>query len=115
MSNEIPADTSTGEASRSLLSRNSKIKGELEFPGLVEVLGHIDGQVKADSVLVGEHGEIEGSIAAKTIVVKGQVKGDIIGETVTLHTGSRVKGEVTYQQLVVEAGAMVDGRIHKSS
>lgn len=114
MMSNAPTNASSAEASRSLLSRNSRIKGELEFPGLIEVLGHIDGQLKAESVIVGEHGEIEGSIAAKTIVIKGSVKGDIVGASVTLHTGSRVAGEITYQQLVVEAGALVDGRIHKA-
>lgn len=114
MPNSTSSDSTSGEASRSLLSRNSKITGDLEFPGLVEVLGRIDGQVSAESVLIGQHGEVEGSIKAKTVVIKGQVKGDIVGGSVTLHTGSRFKGEITYQQLIVEAGALVDGRIHKA-
>lgn len=113
MSTDTPSETSS-ENSRSLLSQNSKITGDLEFPGKVEVLGRIDGQVKADSVLIGELGEIEGSIKAKTIVIKGRVKGDITGDSVTLHTGSRVKGEITYNQLIVEAGAKVDGQIHRA-
>lgn len=113
MSTDSPSDT-TNANSRSLLSRNSKITGDLEFPGQVEVLGRIDGKVKADSALIGEHGEVEGSIKAKTVVIKGTVNGDISGDSVTLHTGSRVKGEITYTQLIVEAGAKVDGQIHRA-
>jgi len=104
----------TGQGGRSLLSADSKITGDLEFPGLVEVLGRIDGQVSADSVLIGEQGEVEGSITAKSIAIKGKVKGEIVGGFVTLHTGAKMSGEITYQQLVVESGAQVNGRIHKA-
>lgn len=117
MSNATPSDEQTsvtGQGGRSLLSADSKITGDLEFPGLVEVLGRVDGQVSADSVLIGEQGEVEGSITAKTIAIKGKVKGEITGGSVTLHTGAQVSGEITYQQLVVEAGAQVDGGIHKA-
>ena len=117
MSNPTPSDDQASETSqggRSLLSRHSKITGDLEFPGLVEVLGRIDGQVSADSVLIGEQGEVEGSITAKTVAIKGKVKGEITGESITLHTGAQVSGEITYQQLVVETGAQVDAGIHKA-
>ncbi|MFT4959062.1 MAG: cytoskeletal protein CcmA (bactofilin family) [Paracoccaceae bacterium] len=113
MSTDTPSE-SPSDNSRSLLSRNSKITGDLEFPGQVEVLGRIDGQIKADSALIGEKGEVEGSIKAQTIVIKGRVNGDIIGKSVTLHTGSQVNGEITYHELVVEAGARVDGGIHRA-
>lgn len=113
MSTDTPIDAPSNN-SPSLLSRNSKITGDLEFPGKVEVLGRVDGQIKADSALIGEHGEVEGSIKAKTVVIKGQVNGDISGKSVTLHTGSRVSGEITYNELVVEAGAQVDGTIHRA-
>jgi cytoskeletal protein CcmA (bactofilin family) len=113
----MPTDSTddvSSNSSRSLLSQGSKITGDLEFPGQVEVLGRVDGQIKADSALIGERGEVEGSINAKTIIIKGRVNGDITGTSVTLHTGSRVKGEITYNELVVEAGAQVDGGIHRA-
>ncbi|UWQ90406.1 polymer-forming cytoskeletal protein [Rhodobacteraceae bacterium M382] len=117
MSNPTPSDAQSSKASqgaRSLLSAGSKITGDLAFPGLVEVLGRIDGQLSADSVVIGEQGEVEGSIKAKTIAIKGKVNGEITGGSVTLHTGAHVSGEITYQQLVVETGAAVDGGIHKA-
>ena len=117
MLNPKPNDdqtSKTGQGGRSLLSAGSKITGDLEFPGLIEVLGRIDGQVSAESVVIGEQGEVEGSVTAKTIAIKGKVKGEITGVSVTLHTGSQMTGEITYQQLVVEAGAQVDGGIHKA-
>jgi len=117
MSNPTPSNDQTsksGQGARSLLSAGCKVTGDLEFPGLVEVLGRIDGQLSADSVLIGEQGEVEGSITAKTIAIRGRVKGEITGGSVTLHTGAQLSGEITYQQLVVEAGAQVDGGIHKA-
>lgn len=117
MSNPIPSDEQTsgaGQGGRSHICVGSKITGDLEFPGLVEVFGRIDGQLTADVVVVGEQGEVEGSITARTIATKGKVKGEIAGGSVTLHCGSQMNGEITYQQLVVEAGAQVDGRIHRA-
>ena len=117
MSNPTPDDdrlNKTGQGGRSLLSAGSKITGELEFPGVVEVLGRIDGQVSADSVVIGEQGDVDGSITASSIAIKGKVRGEISGGSVTLYTGSEVSGEITYKQLVVESGAQVDGAVHKA-
>ena len=79
----------------------------------MEVLGRIDGQVSADSVLIGEQGEIEGRITTNTIARKGKVKGEITGGSAALHTGAQATGEITYQRLIVELGAQVDVGIQK--
>ncbi|MBI6628483.1 bactofilin family protein [Pontibaca salina] len=96
---------------RSVLSRHSKITGDLEFPGRVEILGRIDGKVIADTVVIGEPGEIDGGISAKSIAIKGRVNGEISGDSVTLHTGAKVNGTVSYQHLVIETGAEVEAQI----
>lgn len=104
-------DERNASGGRSVLSPRSKITGDLEFPGLVEILGRIDGKVIADSVVIGEQGEIDGGISAKSIAIKGHVKGEIAGDSVTLHSGAKVDGTVSYQLLVIETGAVVEAQI----
>ncbi len=109
---QSPGDPGQNAAhGRSVLSPHSKITGDLEFPGLVEILGRIDGRVIADSVTIGEQGEIDGGISAKSIAINGRVKGEIAGDSVTLHSGARVSGTVIYRQLVIETGAQVEAQI----
>lgn len=98
---------------RSALCRGSRITGDLEFPGLVEVLGQIRGTIVAESIMVGESGETEGALTARSIAVRGRVKGDLAGDSVTLHTGARVSGTISYRTLVIESGAEVEARVKR--
>lgn len=91
-------------------SAGSKITGELQVPGLVELLGHVDGKISADAVMIEEVGSMEGELYATKIAIKGQFEGRIFGGTVILHSSARISGEIRYETLSIENGAQVNSR-----
>jgi cytoskeletal protein CcmA (bactofilin family) len=105
MSTTPPAGA--GNGARSHLSVGSNITGELQFPGLVEVAGQLQGQIAAASIVVEETAVIEGDLSAKSIQIKGRVKGRINGGEVRLMSSARVSGDIAYDTLSIDSGAEV--------
>ena len=93
---------------RSHFAKGSKLTGDLRVPGLVEVLGHVDGRVYADAVLIEESGSVAGELHAADISIKGKLEGSASGGAVNLHGTARVSGEIVYETISIESGAEVN-------
>lgn len=100
---------STGTAGgRSHFAAGSKLSGDLRVPGLVELLGHVDGRVYADAILIAESGSVSGELHAADIAIRGKLDGNVFGGVVKLHGSARVSGEISYETLSIENGAEVN-------
>ena len=97
---------------RSYLEAGSRITGELQFPGTVELPGYVKGRVKASSIVIEETGEVEGELEAASIAIKGRFNGKLRGGTVKLHASARVTGEITCETLSIDSGAELEGQVH---
>ena len=65
------------------LGKGTKITGKLVFEGAGRIEGQVDGEISAQDVLtVGEGALVNAKIAGTTVVIEGQVTGDVT--TVTL-------------------------------
>lgn len=98
---------------RSHLGVGSRIKGELEFAGAVELPGHVNGRVTADEIVVEETGDIEGDLHAPAITIKGRFTGQIDGGTVEVHATARLSGDIAYDVLRIDSGAEVEGQCRR--
>ena len=103
----------TSVGGRSVIAAGSKIVGDLEFPGLVEILGTVHGNLAAGSVVVAEGALIEGSLVAANVTIRGRVAGRVICDTLTCHATADLTGEVDYLQLSIESGAHVAFRARR--
>ncbi len=93
------------------LNQASKISGKLYFEGPAEIDGQIEGEIVAKvSILIGESAVVIAPIMATSIIVAGNVKGDIIGtQRIELLPSAKVLGKLTAPNLVVHKGAMFEG------
>lgn len=100
-----------------LIGKGASVQGDLEFSGGLHVDGRINGNVRAahgaaSSLSVSEHGVIEGSVEATSVVVNGRVNGDIFGsERVMLGAKARVLGNVHYSVIEMALGAEITGKL----
>ena len=110
-----PMSMSPGKLSESILAAGLTIEGKIEGNGNIRVAGRfkgnvnvkgeltiepgasIDGEVKADSVLVG--GEVRGHIVCKSRVEfkeSGTLIGDLKAGSLTVAAGSKMRGKVEF-------------------
>ncbi len=100
----------TGELN-ALLGKGSEFDGKLAFEGTVRIDGSFTGEITtSDTLIVGEGANVQAEISCGTIVVHGQVGGNIHAtRAVELHTPARVKGDVTTPSLMIEKGVVFEG------
>ena len=91
-----------------------KIIGSVTAEGLVEVNGHIEGDLHCTSLVISPKASISGGVEADRVVVNGRVEGPIRGGEVLLKSRAHVVGDIQHQTLAVEKGAYFDGRSVRS-
>jgi len=97
-------------ALETIVGSGTTVSGQVSAQGAIRVDGTIEGDVRADRVIVGETGKIRGNIRARGTVVGGSVEGDIdASESVELTAKSRTSGEIRTPKLTVAEGAFFDG------
>lgn len=93
-----------------VIGAESSFQGTLRSQGSVRIDGKIEGGVSAEGVILGERGEIQGDISARTVVVGGKVTGNIHAtESLELLNKSQVFGDLHAPQLLIAEGAIFEG------
>ena len=90
------------------------IKGEISADEDLIIDGHIEGTITHHNkrLTVGENGRVKADIHASSVIVLGQLVGDIHSEgLVSLAKGAEVKGNIHCARLFVEDGARFKGII----
>lgn len=98
---------------RSHLAGGSRVSGEFEFPGIVELHGQLRGKVSAATIVLDQGGSAEGELLAESVAVKGAFDGRIVGGAVRLHSSARISGEIVYETLSIDAGAEVNAQFSR--
>ncbi len=95
----------------SIIGQSARVRGRVVGTTDVEVLGFVDGEVAVTgSVTVGVHGMVSAGVQARRIVVRGSVRGDLVGvEAVVVEEGARVVGDVRAPSVSIASGALVRG------
>ena len=106
---------------RTLIDAKTRIDGHVTFAGGLHLDGTINGNVSAAEgasafLSVSETGCVEGTVTVPTIVLNGQVKGDIhASEHVKLGPRARVLGNVSYVHIETAVGAQINGKLIHST
>ena len=82
--------------------------------GTVRLNTTFRGEIVGDgAVIVGEQGEVEASIQATSITIRGKVKGAVrAGERLEIQEHGVLLGDIDTPVLIVEPGGYFDGHCH---
>ena len=97
----------------SLISNDLTVAGDLDGKGEVQIDGTVNGNIRCNTLLVGESATIKGEIIAETVRVHGAVNGQIKARTVSLARTARVVGNILYENLSIEQGAFLEGHFKR--
>ncbi len=104
------------QASDLLLGEGAEFEGKLTFRGTVRIDARFKGSIVTDDVLVvGEHARIDADINCGTVIVHGEVNGNIQAKTaVELLRTARVRGDVETPSVRLDKGAYLNGDVRMS-
>jgi cytoskeletal protein CcmA (bactofilin family) len=100
-----------------LIGVDTRVEGNVIFSGGLRVDGTVLGAVtepndSPSTLILSEHGRIEGAITASKIVINGTVIGPVkAGQFIELQTKARITGDVNYNSLEMHTGAVIEGKL----
>ena len=94
-----------------LLGEGAEFEGKLTFAGTVRIDAKFKGSIVTNDVLVvGEHAKIDADITCGTVIVYGEVNGNIKAKAaVELHHPARLRGNVESPSLAIDKGVVFQG------
>ena len=100
-----------GSLINSLVGNGTSFKGDLVLNGLLRIDGDFSGTIQSKGkVLIGKKGRVESTIVAKSVVIGGVVKGNIVAsEKVVILSSGMLIGNITAPRLIVEDGVIMHG------
>jgi cytoskeletal protein CcmA (bactofilin family) len=93
----------------SSISSGLSIVGKIIGHGAVTIFGHVDGELRASTVVIAEGAQMVGDVVAEELTINGQVKGTIHANRVRLGSTGVVEGDIFHRTLAIEENARFEG------
>ena len=100
-----------------LIGADTRLEGDIHFSGGLRVDGTIRGKVSEpiaspSTLILSEHGSIEGAVSASKIVINGKVTSTVrAGQFIELQPKAHITGDVYYKSLEMHTGAVIEGKL----
>ena len=101
--------SSTGAPVPSIISENSKIKGDIISDGIVHVDGRVEGDISCDELIIGVKGQVVGSVNANNLQLYGVLNGKATVDNLFIAHTAKMIGAASHNTIAIEPGAYVDG------
>jgi cytoskeletal protein CcmA (bactofilin family) len=110
---EIRRPGSRGDALRpeaaSSISSGLSIVGKIIGRGALTIFGHVEGELRASSVVIAEGAQMLGDVVAEELTINGYVKGTMHANRVRLGSTGVVEGDILHRTLAIEENARFEG------
>lgn len=108
-----PAPAPKPKPAASVLSSDLTITGNVRSSGDIQVEGIVEGDVRAQTLIVGESATVKGEVVAEEVVVHGRVVGRLRGLKVRLSSSARCEGDIVHKTIAIESGAHFEGSVQR--
>lgn len=105
------ASSSAADEGPSLIGSGIFVEGNIVANVELQIRGRVVGDVRCDTLVLSEHGEIRGNIVADRVRLSGSVEGAIDTGDLAIESTARVQGDLTYSRIKMATGAVVQGRM----
>ena len=109
-----PASHAQVSSKHTYMGKNINIKGELFGNEDLEVEGRINGKINLPecTIAIGEEGQVNAEIVAKTVNIHGKLTGNILAsEKVEIHGMGFMEGDIISPRIQIVDGAQFKGSI----
>lgn len=93
-----------------LISKGSRLEGDLELVGDCLVAGSIKGRINtSNNLTISEDGFFDGDLKAKEVTIAGRMNGSLLCDKVVITGSGRVDGEIRSDLIEIHAGGQFEG------
>jgi cytoskeletal protein CcmA (bactofilin family) len=95
-------DNALQSEAASSISSGLSVVGKIIGHGTLTIFGHVEGEVRASTIVIAEGAQIKGEVSAEELTIGGYVKGAIHANRVWLNGTAVVEGDIFHRTLVIE-------------
>lgn len=103
-----------GSRDAATIGSSIRISGDLTGDEDLNIDGNVEGTINLEknSLTIGTNGRIKANIQAKSVIVEGELRGDIVAkEKVVIRKTGNMRGNIVAPRVTLEDGAMFKGSI----
>jgi len=93
------------EIKNTFIAKEIEVQGNLNGTGAVQVEGILHGDISVTSVVIGEHGTINGTITAKQVIINGKLNGSVFCDTLDIMPDGHVYNSIKVKKLLISGSA----------
>jgi cytoskeletal protein CcmA (bactofilin family) len=101
--------STTGAPVPSIVSENTKIKGDILSDGIIHVDGQVEGDISCDELIIGIKGSVAGAVTANVLQLYGALKGKALVDNLFIAKSAKLIGDAAHNTIAIEPGAYIDG------
>lgn len=105
--------TPKAKPAASVMSSDITIVGNVRSSGDIQIEGTVEGDIRAQMLIVGETATVKGEVMADDVIVHGRVVGRLRGLKVRLSSTARVEGDIVHKTIAIESGAHFEGSVQR--
>jgi cytoskeletal protein CcmA (bactofilin family) len=106
---------STVRHATSVIAAGAVVSGSISSPGDIQVEGHVIGDVRCATAIIGKDGDVKGNLTAETATIRGRVLGNVRARTIQLASTGSVEGDLSHAVLIIEEGGVFEGRSKRAA
>lgn len=111
LSTQFSANNEENVHGVSTISMETTITGTIESNSVFKMDGVLNGDIKGNKLVhIGKTGLVKGNVTAETVVVDGEVSGEILADKVEIGTTGKAYATITSAVFVIQEGGVFEGR-----
>jgi len=93
------------------LGKETVFEGKMTFEGVFRLDGKFEGEIfESGTLIVGETAVVKGKIAVNTLIINGQVEGEVDAQgRVEIHSTGKLHGNLSTPIITIAEGGIFEG------
>ena len=92
-----------------IVSTNTTIKGDILSEGILQIDGHVEGDITCAELVIGVKGSVAGTVTVQNMQLYGTLRGKALVDNLFVSKTAKLIGDATHNSIAIEPGAYIDG------
>lgn len=100
--------------SPTIVGAGCKLKGNIDTDHTVQIHGVVNGNITAETIIIGRGGKVVGDITANTLFLHGSLNGDASVKTANVFSNATMSGTLYYKTLNITSNTGLECKLEKA-
>ncbi|MBQ0013385.1 MAG: polymer-forming cytoskeletal protein [Proteobacteria bacterium] len=99
--------------SPTVVGAGCSIDGDITTDNTIQIHGHVDGNITADTVIIGRGATVVGKVVAETLFLHGTLEGPATVATANVFSNAKMVGTLAYCTLNITGNTGLECKLTK--